>query len=166
MPLTFEDLVASVTHVGRDFRDASVSWRWLLPEYAEPLLVTAMGDVFVAIQGVSLLDTARGTLQEVATDQRVWTRDLEDTDRVWEWFWPDLVKELRDAGLTLESGEVYSPLVPVVLGGPQKVENYGTAHWTSHLNISGKVHEQVRDLPLGTPIDRIVYEHIPRPKRR
>jgi hypothetical protein len=164
-PLTFEDLLPPVTDLGEDFAEALSTWRWIVPAFAGPLLITALGDLFLVTDGVSFLDTERGTLELVATDRYAWKRELEDTDRVWDWFKPDRVQELREAGLILQSGEVYSPLVPAILGGSPKPENYTTAEWRGHMNFLGQVHAQVRDLPLGTRIERINFENIPRQKK-
>ena len=157
--MTFEDLLPPVKDLGTDFVTATSAWRWLVPESAAPLLITALGDVFITLDtSVSFLDTEEGTLEPVARDRQRWKQKLRDPDSVAEWFKPGFVAALKDAGLTLSAGEVYSPLVPPVIGGSYNPNNYITSQWRAHLHFLGQVHDQVKDMPPGTRIDRLVFE--------
>ncbi len=158
-PLTFDDLVPPVTDLREDFSTAMSSWRWLVPSSAEPLLLTALGDLFVFLDtSISFLDTERGTLGRVASDQGEWKQQMQDPARLAEWFRPAFIASLRRAGLSLAPGEVFSPLIPVVVGGRRTPDNYTTSQWRSHLHLLGQIHDQVRLLPPGTTIERLVIE--------
>jgi hypothetical protein len=58
----------------------------------------------------------------------------------------------------LESGEVYDFRVPPTLGGKLDIENVTAMAFAVSLNIAGQLHEQIRDLPPGTPISEIRLE--------
>ncbi len=161
-PLSLDDLVAPVTDLGRDFPEAMASWRWLVSEKSKPLLITAMGDVFLDLStSVWFLDTERGTVDRVAASREAWKESMKDPERLAAWFRPALVHQLVQHGLALKSGEVFSPLVPAVLGGTENPKNFTTSQWRNHLHILGQVHDQVRRLPPGTRMDRIVFDEIP-----
>ena len=59
------------------------------------------------------------------------------------------------AGLSLPEHHVYSHKQPLVLGGEDSVENYEATDVRLHLSLMGQIHEQVKDLPEGTPIGEI-----------
>jgi hypothetical protein len=134
--------------------DSLQFWRWLVGADAEPLLVTALGDVFVtAGQGqVLFLDTYEGTFVEVAPSEAMWRPLLGDPQRQVEWFNPSLVQQLRERGLCLADGQSYSPVHPLVLGGSMEPENFEVAEWLVHVGLMGQLHEKTRELPEGTRI--------------
>lgn len=152
--MNFAELTAPVVDLADDFEGAIAAWKWLVRQPAAPLLITAMGDVFVHYENaIHLLDTARGSFERVADSREQWKRRLEDGATIFEWFRPDLVRDFTAAGLRLERGEVYSPKVPLVLGGSAAVDNYVTSQWRMHLHVLGHVHNQVQGLPPGTKVD-------------
>jgi Domain of unknown function (DUF1851). len=150
--MTFDDLTAPVTDLGVDFPGATSEWRWLVPRDAKPLMITSMGDVFVEIESeISFVDTTRGTMEAVAVSREEWKRHLQDRAKVAKWFQPGLVKELLEHR-RLRAGEVFSPVVPPILGGKGSVENYTPSQWRMHLHVMGQIHHQVRNLPAGTTV--------------
>ena len=68
---------------------------------------------------------------------------------------PELVGALRERGLILAPGQCYSPIHPPVLGGEMVPENFELVSWRVHFYVVGQIHEQVRNLPEGTPITGI-----------
>ena len=152
MGIEFEELVAPVT----DLRDGDPldSWPWLVGPRAQPLLLTALGDMFIEQPGgaVDFLDTYEGTLKPAGVDRSAWRLAFRDVDSLNAWFAPDLVAELRGRGLTLAPGQSYSPAHPPVLGGSMEPENFERVSWRVHFILMGHIHEQVKDLPPGTPI--------------
>lgn len=156
MPLEFSDLVAPVTDLGVAFPESLAAWRWLVPASAQPLLISALGDLFVSLSdSILFLDTEKGSLAPVARNRGDWKGAMQEPDKLAAWFRPGLVAELRGSGLSLRSGEVFSPLVPPILGGSHTAENYTASQWRHHLHFLGQVHDQVRLLPPGTKIDRL-----------
>jgi len=156
MALTFEDLLAPVTDLGRDFDAAIAPWRWLIKEQSRPLLISALGDLFIeAGTAVYFLNTLTGTLDRVAETVDAWKEEMHNAQRIGEWFWPGFVEALLKEGQRLQPGDVYSPTIPPVLGGAMSVENFTPSNWRMHLHVLGQIHEQVRDLPPGTRIRKI-----------
>jgi hypothetical protein len=151
-----KSLTAPVTATPADFRAATESWRWLLPVASRPLLVTALGDVFVESPSgtIQFLDTESGELTVVANSRVEWQQALNNPANVDHWFRPDFVKQLK-LHTSLTAGQVYSPTQPLILGGQLTVENYTPSIWQAHLHVMGQIHRQVKDLPSGTPITKV-----------
>jgi hypothetical protein len=156
-PLSFEQLTAPVTDLADAASEALEEWRWLVPATAQPMLLTVLGDLFLQTSdgAIHFLDTASGTLVNVASSYEAWKRELQSHERIHHWFMPAFVAELLSAGITLGVGEIYSPIVPEVLGGALTVSNYTPSPWLAHFHMLGQVHRQVKHLPVGTPITRI-----------
>ena len=152
MALEFDELLAPVTDLGE--HDLLASWRWLVGPDAKPLLLTALGDLFVE-QGtgeVFFLDTYEGSLKHVSNSRDDWKRALQEPHNLHAWFAPDLVAALRGRGLKLTEGQTYSPIQAPVLGGSMDADNFECVPWRVHFIPMGQIHEQVKDLPPGTPI--------------
>jgi hypothetical protein len=159
--MNFRDLLPPVTDLNADFSTAISAWRWLLKGEVAPLLLTALGDLFLEIQGeVFFLNTAAGDMTRVGSSRNEWKQRLQDETCIASWFRPDIVAELREGLGTLKPGEVYSPIVPAVLGGGITKENFTASQWRMHLHFLGQVHEQVHDLPAGTRIDKVTIDPI------
>jgi hypothetical protein len=152
--MKLEELLPPVTDLGRDFATAIGAWRWLLPTPPSPLLITMLGDLFIDIRDeVFFLDTTRGTVSAAAASRNDWKRLLQDPGRVFEWFAPMFVRDLLGSATELNSGEVYSPIIPPVLGGAMTPDNYMPTQWRMHLHVLGQVHQQIQGLPPGAIVD-------------
>lgn len=140
-----------------EFKAATEAWRWRLAADAQPLLITALGDVFVRMADgkVLFLDTESGELTPAAASVAEWRELLQRPDNIAQWFRPDFVAELEKQHSPLEAPYVFSPTVPLILGGELTVENYTPSRWDAHLHVLGQIHRQVEDLPDGTPITKI-----------
>jgi hypothetical protein len=160
--LAFPDLLAPVTLPGTG--DALQSWRWRTGAEAVPWLVTALGDVFVrAGDGrISFLDTYVGQLTEAAAANTDWTRALQSTGNLEQWFDPGLVSVLRRRGLKLGPEQCYSPREPLILGGRMEPENFEVTEWRVHVGLMGRMFEKMRDVPSRTLIRGLVGEDEPR----
>jgi hypothetical protein len=152
MNLTLNDLTVSPQGLDRD--TLLESWQWLLPKRAKPVLITALGDVFVqdGRGAVHFLDTCAGTVTKIAENGEAFTARLHETGFVTEHMYPAKIVELRDAGLNLTSGTCYSHKQFLVLGGQDTVDNYEVCSIAIHLDLTGHIHQQVKDLPDGTKI--------------
>jgi hypothetical protein len=152
-------LTAPVTDLAE--RSVLGDWRWLVGDDAEPLLLTAMGDMFIRRPSsgeISFLDALEGSVESVATSYEDWKERLCDDENLQRWFLPDLVDELRQRGMVLAPGQCYSPIHPPVLGGDLIPDNIEVTSWRVHFYIAGQIHGQTRDLPLGTKIGRILID--------
>ena len=151
--LIFEDLLAPIDDLGEG--DALESWRWLVGPGSRPLLMTALGDVFVLMASgeVCFIDTYEGTLKPAGTSYDDWKQRLKDQQNIIAWFSPGLVEAMRERGVFLSHGQCYSPIVPPVVGGDMLPENMEASLWRVHFYPSGQIHEQILKLPEGTPIE-------------
>ena len=150
MKLAFPDLLAPVSLPGD--RDALESWRWRTGPDATPWLVTALGDVFVKAEGgrISFLDTYVGQLTEAAAANTDWTRALQNTGNLEQWFDPGLVSALRQRELKLGPEQCYSPIEPLILGGKMEPENFEVTDWRVHIGLTGQMYRNMKNLP-ATP---------------
>ena len=129
-------------------------WRWLVGTPHEVLLVTAMGDAFIAgpTGKVSFLDTLEGSLQPVASSRDDFFALLETGRLNPDWFLPDIVELKSQQGLSLAPGQCYGYKLPPVLGGPLLSENVEAIDAVVHFSLSGQLHRQLADTPPGTGI--------------
>jgi hypothetical protein len=150
----------TISPEGLDRETLLSDWSWAMEEPMMPVLLTAMGDVFAQGQSgaVYFVDVACGTVERVASDGSQFQSILRDESFVTEKMHPARIVELRNAGLALGPGEVYSYRQPLVLGGDDELENFEMTNVAVHLSIHGQIHHQVKDLPPGTPIGDVKIE--------
>lgn len=152
MNMTLNDLTVSPQGLDRD--TLLESWYWLIPKQAKPVLITALGDVFVqdGRGAVHFLNTCSGTVTKIADSGEAFKALLQDAGFVTEYMHPAKIVELRDAGLRLTPGTCYSYKHLMVLGGQDTVDNIEVSSIAIHVDFSGHIHQQVKDLPDGTQI--------------
>ena len=80
---------------------------------------------------------------------------LKDIDQVNEWFMIDLIEELKNSGQELSERQIYSYKKLPVLGGDYSVDNFVVTDIEVHFCFAGQIHEQVKDLPPGTKIEKV-----------
>lgn len=158
MKITWNDL--TVNHSTIDFDDLLSAWRWLVDVHFQPVLVSAMGDLFLRHEDGSIywLDTAGGMLTEVASSADDFKQLMVQVDNADQWFVPQLIGDLKSTGLNLGPNQCYSFKVPPPLGGEFELTNIEVCDISVHFNILGQIHEQIKDLPEGTPISEIQIE--------
>jgi hypothetical protein len=155
------DIIAAITSPVRpsddEFAAATESWRWSVPERVHPLLITALGDVFVLTRDskVYFLDTENGKFDIVADSFGEWQTLLRDPQNIASWFRPQFVQQLKQRYGSLKEPYVFSPTIPLVLSGKLTPDNYTPSRWDAHLHVMGQIHRQVKDLPPGTRITKI-----------
>ena len=155
------DPLAPVTDLGDG--DALEPWRFLAGDKAKVRLLTAMGDLFLLRphgllrrEQVFLLDTGSGELRHVGADWQTFKQRMANPDaEVADWLKFKLLCDLHDAGKILELGQCYSPTLPPLIGGKYDVANFEPTSWRLHLQVTGQICAQVKDLPPGTPITGI-----------
>src|SRR5581483_11778907 len=142
MSLTFKELLAPIDDL--DQRDALESWHWLSGQDARPLLLTALGDLFILKDdgAVYFLDTYEGTLKPAGDSYEQWKVELNQEYNLYNWFSPLLVEKLRERGLRLQAGQCYSPVHPPVMGGAMEPDNFEVSPWFVHFHIQGQIHDK------------------------
>ena len=127
------------------------SWHWMLGSDWEPILFSAIGDVFFSVAAGSVwwLSTATGSLEQVADSREHFEILLQGSD-VDEWFLPGLALALREHGKPLQTDECYTyGTFPVFEQGSFSVENMHPIAAAEHFRVSGNLHEGIRGLPDG-----------------
>ena len=157
-PLGLEELTISLENLDGD--ELLSEWRWLVDESYSPVLVSAVGDLFVQGQDGSIwwLCTATGQFTQVAPDLTEFQRLTRQPNPSREWFLPDIVGHFRKVGVLLQPGKCYSYKVPPFLGGKTEPNNMELTDICIHFAFLGEVYHQVKDLPPGTKIRSIRLE--------
>lgn len=154
--ITLNDLTVNFQHLDRE---ALLSdWRWLIGPTKQPILLSALGDAYLQDTedgSVYLLEVGGGAMEPVAGSVDEFRSLLGDREFVMSSFVPSLILELRAAGKTLAPGQIYSFQHPPVLGGEYSGDNLEPTDIAVHFSVLGQIHQQVKDLPEGTPIDSI-----------
>jgi hypothetical protein len=150
--ITWDDL--TVNFESFDPGDLMKGWRWLIDESMHLFLVSAIGDMFLqdADGRVYWFDTGTAGLEEVAGSVEEFKKLMVQPENADQWFIPQLVGDLKAAGVELKPGQCYSYKVPPVLGGEIELENFEPADLSVHFGILGQIHEQTKDLPPGTKV--------------
>jgi hypothetical protein len=154
MALTLDDLTVSIRHLDRAtlLRD----WRWLIGPTKVPVLVTALGNVFVRDtqdDTIHILDAGPGTLQQVAACLEEFRKRLRDRDFVTEHFVPVIVVRMRERGVFLQPGQLYGFKKAPPLGGEYSADNLEPTDIDVHFALLGQIHQRSREEP---PAERAV----------
>jgi hypothetical protein len=157
MRITWNEL--TINPAGLDFDSLLEEWRWLVPETMSPVVVSALGDLFLrdADNSVHWLDTGAGNLTRVADSPQHFKELMMQPERANEWFIPQLIGDLIEAGQSLADGQCYSYDLPPGLGGEFTVENMKPTDIRIHFSMFGQLFRQTKGLPDGTPISDIEF---------
>lgn len=156
MSVTINDLTINFANIEKS--TLLDDWKWLIaPIKVRPVLITVMGDIFVQSSDgkIYFLDVVSGSIEEVANDGDEFRGLLVQNDFVTEKMFPARFVEIKRTGLILDDNEVYSYKKPLVLGGEDIISNIEKLNIDVHLSINGQIHEKIKDLPPGTPINNI-----------
>jgi hypothetical protein len=159
MVLTLDDLTVSINHLDRNA--LLDDWRWLIGPTKVPLLITALGNAFVADTAdgaVYIIDAGPGTLERVADSRDEFRARLRDKAFVVEHFVPKIVARMRESGQTLQSGQLYGFKIPPPQGGEYSPDNLQPADIQSHFAQLGQIHDRARSPAEHTPSDVVTIE--------
>lgn len=135
------------------FERALESWSFVDFAGKAPVFTSLFGDViFQAPDGFWCLDTVEGELSrpwDNADELRAALNTPEGQD---QYLLGGLALAAHDRGLVLQDEQVYAFEKPPILGGTFDLENVTVMDFVVAVNLAGQVHEQIRDLPPGTPI--------------
>ena len=148
-----------------DFRkpgaaDLLRDWQWLLGGAMQLLIVSALGDMFLAAADgqVFWLDTGAGQLHQIAATVDEFQQLRQQRDHADQWFIPQLVGDLISSGVLLSPGQCYSYKIPPILGGQIEPANFEPTELSVHFSVLGQILRKVKDLPPGTKITDITIE--------
>lgn len=150
-------LIKDLKNVNID--DICSSWKWLLRDQYQVFLVSVLGDLFLLGKDDAIywLQSDIGSLKAISVSKDEFEKFLEDDSKVDEWFLPLFVNNLIDAGITLNENEVYSPIIPAVLGGKYTTDNYKATYISVHFSFCSQINEQIKGLPDGTSINVVDF---------
>lgn len=132
------------------------SWDWLGLDGKTPVFASPFGDVFLESgDGIWWLDTLEGSLTCPWPDPAALEADLRTDEGQDQFLLAGLALAAERRGLVPTDAQVYGFTAPPVLGGAVDLGNVEVIDFVVSLNIAGQIHEQVRDLPPGTPISGI-----------
>lgn len=135
------------------FDAALGSWGWLGLDGKVPVFASPFGDVFLeSAEGIWWLDTLLGELSCPWPDPGALEEDLRSEEGQNQFLLAWLATAAEARGLVPTADQVYGFVVPPVLSGELEVENVEVIDFVVAVNIAGQIHEQIRDLPPGTPI--------------
>jgi hypothetical protein len=137
-----------------------LAWSWLLPEHCEPLLFSALGDMFYETQTgeVCWLNTGTAELSRVAESKQEF-QQLLGTECAEHWFLPPLIEELRRAGKILTARQCYTFVtLPIFAEGTYTVENLNPVWAKEHFELTGALHQKILHLQDGDKVRLTIVE--------
>lgn len=135
------------------YERALESWSFISLADKAPVFASLFGDViFEAPGGFWWLDTLEGTLSNPWREADELRAALDTPEGQDQYLLAGLAMAAHDCGLVLGDDQVYAFEKPPILGGTFDVENITMMDFVVAVNLAGQLHEQVRDLPPGTPI--------------
>lgn len=139
-----------------DFVTALESWSFLELSDKCPLFTSPFGDVFFAsAEGFWFLDLLAGELSRRWETESDFSSSLHSREGQDEYLMLGLASEAESTGLLPEETQIYSFRVPPALGGAVELRNVELNDFVVATNIAGQIHQQIKDLPPGTPISGV-----------
>lgn len=154
--MTLDNLTVDFKHLDRS--TLLEDWEWLIGKKKIPIMLAASGDAFlqdVESGEVHVLDVAANQVALVARTLDEFQTQLNDREFVGSFFAVQLVGDLRQSGLLLRPGTIYSFIHPPSLGGEYVLENIEVSDIEVHFSITGQIGKKTASLPDGTKLDRI-----------
>jgi hypothetical protein len=152
MTFRLEDLTIDIEHV--DLEDICSAWQWRIREQKSLVLISKMGDMFLIGKDdrIYWLQTDLGDLTIAAENLSQFEYLLGQDENLDNWFLPDLIRRLEEAGKVLRPNQVYSYKKLPVIGGDYSVDNIDPTDISVHFSFSGQICEQIQNLPDGTEV--------------
>src|SRR4051812_31929072 len=90
--------------------DLLTEWRWLLGDTHQIVLISALGDLFLADAAghIHWLDAGAGRLTEIAGSLDEFQQLRQQPANAAEWFVPQLIGDLIQSGARLARGQCFS----------------------------------------------------------
>lgn len=138
------DLLADTRDI--ELEDLREPWRWLVGDAYTPILVTAIGDMFLSHEDGRIfhLHTGLGKLSLAASDEAAFRQLLLSQAAANEWLAAHLVQQLKAQGQELKPGECYSYEMPPTLGGKIEADNLQPADVLVHFRVMGEVNQEAQ----------------------
>lgn len=139
------DLTVDFSHLDRDrLLDA---WNWLVDGDQVPILVSAIGDVFlqdVRDGSIQLLDVTVAEVCPITPDLDTFKERLAEREFALSHLAAEAVADLRAGGLVLAPGQVYSWREPPVLEGDYEYAQVEVDAIDRHFARTGLIQREAR----------------------
>ena len=141
-----------------DISDILSCWLWQITNLESVYMITVFGDIFYIgkDKGIYWLQSDCGDLVKVAENIEQFQKNLLDENKFDEWFLPQLVENLINAGKILKENQVYSYKIFPIIGGEYTVDNIEPTDISVHFALTGQICEQIKELPDGSKINIVV----------
>lgn len=158
MKITLDDLTVKFDNNSSD--RLTEDWTWLIGANKTPILVSAIGDIFLRDDNKKIywLDVGAGKVELVANGIQDFEEKLKDVEHVNNWFMVDLIAELKLSGQGLKDGQLYSYKILPTLGGDYSTDNFEPTDMVVHFSLAGQIQKQIKDLPDGTKINKVKFK--------
>ncbi|MBI3220032.1 MAG: DUF1851 domain-containing protein [Bacteroidetes bacterium] len=158
MRINLDDLTVKFNEVVAD--KLTVSWTWLIGTNKKPILVSAIGDMFLQANSKEIywLDVGGGEMRLIANGIQDFEEKLKNIEQVNEWFMIDLAMNLRLSDKKLKDGQLYSYKKLPIIGGDYTADNFVPLDIVEHFCCTGDLHKQIKDLPDGTMVEIKIVE--------
>ena len=152
MKITWKDLTIEFSHIPPE--NLTKCWTWLIGEDMKPIMLSSIGDMFlIDSEGkIYWLDVGGGELKPAAQNFEELEQKMKDDTIANEWFMFNLVIELKESGLELTEGKLYSYKKLPIIGGEYHPANFELTDIEVHFALTGQIHEKIKDLPDGTEV--------------
>jgi hypothetical protein len=135
------------------YQQALASWSWLDLAGKTPRFASLFGDLFLeSPEGWWYLDTIEGDLKQAWQTGEELQAALNTPEGQDQYLLLPLAEAAERRGIRLAENEVYAFTPPLVLGGEPDAANASALDFVVAVDLAGQIHEQVRNLPPGTPI--------------
>lgn len=152
MKINLDDLTVKFNEVFAD--KLTVDWTWLIGTDKKPILVSAIGDMFLQADNKKIywLDVGSGEIKLIANGIQDFEDKLKNIEQVNEWFMIALTTNLRLSDKKLKDGQLYSYKKLPIIGGDYTLDNFTPLDIVEHFGYTGEIHKQIKDLPDGTEV--------------
>jgi hypothetical protein len=147
-------LLASVSLA--DVEMALRDWQFLHADLGRPILMSAVGDVFVegAKGQVNRLDTGGGTLSVIAESRAVFDATASNPENLDEWFLQPVVTELRAKAILLGHNQCYGfTILPMFREGSYGAANRFVLNALEHIRCTADIVRQTQSLRDGESVE-------------
>ncbi len=131
------------------------SWGWAFPKVDQILAVNGMGNVFLkTVDGNHWrICPEELSVSLVADNDAEATAVFESKDFKADWQLQGMIKQAEKHFGTLSQGQCYGMEEPAVIGGEYELHNLFVADVVEYLIYTGKLAEQIKDVPDGEMVD-------------
>jgi hypothetical protein len=130
------------------------SWTWLTGDKTVVAL-TKSGDALLTDKSEHLyfLDVGGGTLEHKADNYHDFFDNKLSHELTEELLLPTVVDKLKQHGIILKPGQVYSYTLLPIIGGAYDEKNMHALDLYEHYSLTGDIHYQLKDTTDGTQVE-------------